>query len=474
MTEGRDSGDNQPRKVNVMSNGVSQRVVLVVTVVAVFLLPFMGSSVNVALPTIGQEFGMEAGLMGWVHTAYLVASAAFLVPVCRLADIYGRRRFFLYGSSLFIIASFITAISNSAALLIACRALGGIGGATMTGTAIAILSSVYPPEKRGWALGINTGSIYLGLSLGPFLGGVMTEHLGWRSLFYFAVILGLVIVALAIWKLRGEWADARGEKFDVAGSIIFSVSLIVAMYGFTLLPAVPGIILLILGLLGMLAFVRWESKAESPLFNTSLFRRNRVFVFSNLAALINYSAIYAMLFLLSLYLQYIKGFSPSAAGLILLAAPVVQTIVSPVAGRLADRFESAIVASVGIAASCVSLLLFTFLTGETGLGYIVGSLVIFGLGTALFSSPNTNAVMGSVEKRFLGVASGTAITMRTGGMALSMGISMILFTVFIGQAEITPEYYPAFLTSLKVGFIVFVALCFCGLLAQLAGRKKGR
>ena len=457
-----------------MSNGASKRVTLIIASTASFIGPFMFSGVNIALPTVGKEFAVEAVLLGWVANATILASAVVLLPAGRLADIYGRKKIFLYGMLLFAIASFLCAISHSTISLIVYRVIQGIGGGMTFGTSVAIVTSVFPADERGRALGINVAAVYLGLSLGPFIAGVLTQYLGWRSIFFLGSFLCLAVVGLVFWRLKGEWAEARGEKFDVVGSIVFSISLLMMMYGFTVLPTIRGFLLVLLGVLGMLAFVRWEAKTASPVLNVGLFRKNTIFVFSNLAALVNYSATFAVTFLLSLYLQYTKGFPPQTAGLILIAQPAVMAIVAPVAGRVSDRIEPRIIASVGMAFTCVALLFFVFLTEETALGFIIGSLVIFGLGAGFFSSPNTNAIMGSVAKKYLGVASGMVGTMRTSGMALSMGIVMIFFSIYIGKAQITPEYYPAFLTSVKVSFVIFTALCFGGIFAQLAGIKISR
>ena len=436
-----------------------------------FLTPFMGSSITIALPSIGSELAMDAISLGWVATAYLLAAAMFLVPFGRIADIYGRKRIFTYGILTYTVASMLSAIAPSAAMLIASRVLQGIGGAMIFSTGVAILTSVFPAEERGKALGINVAAVYLGLSLGPFLGGLLTEHFGWRSIFVLNVPLGLIIIAFIFWKLKGEWAEAKGEKFDITGSVIYSLMLIAIMYGFTLLPEMSGVWLILIGALGVVAFVKWEMKVESPVLNIGLFRNNTVFALSNLAALINYSATFAVAFLLSLYLQYIKGLSPQNAGLILVAAPVVQAIFSPLAGRLSDRIEPRIVASAGMGLTVISLVLLTFLGEKTSLGFIVASLVVLGFGFALFSSPNTNAVMSSVEKRFYGVASGTLATMRQIGMTFSMGMAMLLFTLYIGRVQITPEYYSLFLRSVNVAFVIFAALCFAGTFASLARGK---
>lgn len=338
-------------------------------------------------------------------------------------------------------------------------------------TGVAILTSVFPAEERGKALGINVAAVYLGLSLGPFLGGLLTEHFGWRSIFVLNVPLGLIIIAFIFWKLKGEWAEAKGEKFDITGSVIYSLMLVATMYGFTQLPDISGVWLIVIGVVGLVGFVKWEMKVKSPVLNIGLFRNNTVFALSNLAALINYSATFAVGFLLSLYLQYIKGLSPQNAGLILVAAPVVQAVFSPLAGRLSDRIEPRIVASAGMGLTSVGLVLLTFLGEKTSLGFIVASLVVLGFGFALFSSPNTNAVMSSVEKRFYGVASGMLATMRQVGMTFSMGMAMLLFALYIGRVQITPEYYSLFLRSVNVAFVIFASLCFAGTFASLARGK---
>jgi len=431
----------------------------------------MGSSVNIALPSIGSEFAMDAISLGWVATAYLLAAATFVVPFGRVADIYGRKRIFMCGVLIFAVSSLLLAISASATMLISFRILQGIGGAMVLGTGVAIITSVFPAEERGKALGINVAAVYLGLSLGPFLGGFLTQHFGWRSIFLVNVPLGLIILAFIFWRLKGEWAEAKGERFDITGSIIYTLMLAAIMYGLSLLPEMLGVWLILAGVLGFVAFVKWEMKVESPVLNMNLFRNNTVFALSNLAALINYSATFAVSFLLSLYLQYIKGLSPQSAGVILVSAPVVQAIFSPLAGRLSDKIEPRIVASTGMGLTVVGLVFFTFLSEETSLGFIVAGLVILGFGFALFSSPNTNAVMSSVGKRVYGVASATLATMRQVGMMFSMGIAMLLFAIDIGRVQIIPEYYPLFLKSVNSAFIIFVVLCFGGIFASLARGK---
>jgi EmrB/QacA subfamily drug resistance transporter len=402
-----------------------------------------------------------------------LAAAVFLVPFGKLADIHGRKKVFLAGILVYTASSLLCAMSASVSVLIGFRILQGIGAALIFGTSVAILTSVFPPGQRGRALGINTASTYLGLSLGPVLGGLLTQQFGWRSIFLVNLPLGLIIIAFVLAMLKGEWAEAKGERFDLFGAAFYGLTLIGIMLGFSRLPQKTGFLLFATGIILAAGFVLREMRAASPLLKIDLFRKNRVFAFSNLAALINYSATFAVGFFVSLYLQYLKGLSPRSAGLILIAQPAMMTIFSPFAGRLSDKIEPRIVASLGMAISSLGLLLLAFLRGDTALTFVIASLAVLGFGFALFSSPNTNAVMSSVEKKFYGVASATLGTMRLVGQTLSMGIAMLIFGALVGRIQITPANQGSFLQAVRTGFVIFAALCFAGVFASLArGNRK--
>jgi EmrB/QacA subfamily drug resistance transporter len=456
---------------DLVGKGTSKRVVLLVTTIASFLFPFMLAAVNIALPTIGRELSLDAVTLGWIATAYLLSSATLIIPFGRIADMYGRKKIFTCGIVILTLASLFSGLANSATMLISCRVFQGFGGAMLAGTAIALLTTVFPANERGKVLGINVAATYLGLSLGPALGGVLTHHLGWESIFFLGAILGLAVIGITLWKLKGEWTGAKGERFDLAGSVIYVLGLVALVYGFTLLPAMSGVGLIIGGIIGLSAFARWEVRTKSPVLDISLFKNSKTFTLSNVAALINYSATFAVSFLISLYLQYLKGFNPESAGLILVAMPAMQAIFSPLAGRLSDRIEPRLIASVGMALTTIGLSIFIFVNAQTPLNLIIGNLILMGFGFALFSSPNTNAVMSSVPNTVYGVASATLATMRQVGMVLSMGIAMLMFTLYIGRVQITPEYYSLFQQSMKTAFIIFAILCFGGIFASLARGK---
>ena len=458
----------RPITPNALTSARTRRVGLLVATLASFFTPFMSSSVNVALPSISQEFQLDAVSLSWIATSFLLAAAVFVIPFGRLADIYGRKRIFNIGVVVFTLACLSAALSPSGTWLIISRVFQGIGSAILAGTSMAMLTSLFPADQRGKVLGFQVAAVYSGLSLGPSIGGLLTEHFGWRSIFIFGLPLGVVTLGAALLYLKGEWAEAKGEKFDIFGAALFGLALVAIMFGFSKLPQLPGFWLLAAGAVCLGIFVMWERRVPSPVLEISLFSLNPVFAFSNVAALINYSATSVVGFLLSLYLQYIKGLSPESAGLVLIAQPIVMAVLSPIAGRLSDKTKPRLLAAIGMSITTLGLLLLTFLNQETPTLFILVALVVLGTGFGFFSSPNSNAVMSSVERRHYGVASGTLGTMRTTGQMLSMGITMLLFAVFMGQVQITPELYPLFMKSVHVGFIIFAVLCFGGVFASLA------
>jgi EmrB/QacA subfamily drug resistance transporter len=449
-------------------NNWNRRAALITTTLSSFLGPLTLSAVNVALPAIGRDFSMDAVSLGWVATAFLFTAATLLLPFGRLADIYGRKRIFILGTWILSLSALGMGLSPGPGALILFRALQGVGGAMIFATSIAILTSVYPPEMRGRVLGINVAAVYLGQAVGPTLGGLLTYHFGWRSLFLFQAPLGLLVVFFATWKLAGEWSGERGEGFDLVGSLIYGIAFLGLTYGFSLLPTTMGGILIAFGGVGLLAFVAWEKRAKNPTLPVELFARSRALILSCAAALINYGATFAISFLLSLYLQHVKGLSPRGAGLVLVAQPLVQAVFSPLAGRISDRVEPRFVASAGMALNAFGLFLLGTVDNGTPFWQIVASLAVMGFGFAFFSSPNTNAIMGLVEARFYGVASSLVSTSRIMGQMLSMGIAMLLFNTFMGRAEIVPSVYPMLLKSTRVAFVVFGALCVLGVFASLS------
>ena len=466
--------ESESEKKGTQENGTSKKSVLLVATFAAFLTPFLGSAVNLALPSIGKEMNASAIGLSWVISSFILSSAVFLLPFGHLADIKGRKKIFSLGIFLFTLSTFLIIFSKSITILIVLRIFQGLSSAMIFGTSMAIITSVFGPGERGKAMGINITAVYLGLSLGPIIGGLLTQYFGWRSIFAFLVPFGVFSLILINRKIKTEWAEASGEKFDWTGSVVYGAALALFIYGFSKLPSETGWICLSGGITLAVVFIFIENKTAHPVLDFRLMTQNRVFAFSGLAALINYSATSAIGFFISLYLQYLKGLDARTAGLIMIAQPVAMTILSPVAGKLSDRKNPGVIASIGMAITAAGLIVLCFIKGETPDYLIVLLLLLMGTGFGLFSSPNSNAIMSSVEKRHLGVASGVLGTMRMIGQMMSMGIAMMLIAIYLGKKPIAPETYPGLLASMRTGFVIFSVLSVIGIFASLARNRNLR
>jgi MFS family permease len=446
--------------------------VLLVTTFAAFLTPFLSSAVNLALPSIGKYLHANAISLGWVISSFLLSSAIFLLPFGRLGDIIGRKKIFSIGILLFIISTFLIIFSGSIVSLIVLRIFQGLSSAMIFGTSMAIITSVFQPGERGRAMGINITATYLGLSCGPVIGGLLTQYFGWRSIFAFLLPFGIVSIILINRKIKAEWADAVGEKFDWRGSLMYGIALASFMFGFSKLPSSLGWIGIVIAVLMAVVFLIFENNISNPVFDIRLIIRNRVFAFSGLAALINYSATSAIGFFISLYLQYLKGLDARTAGLIMISQPIAMTLLSPVAGKLSDKKNPGVIASFGMGITASGLILLCFISEATPDYLIVLFLLLMGIGFGLFSSPNSNAIMSSVEKRHLGVASGVVGTMRMVGQMMSMGIAMMLISLYIGKQTINPATYPGLISAMRTGFLIFSVFSIFGIFASLARHGK--
>ena len=452
-------------------NKRDKRLVFVAVSCASFLATYTGSAINVALPAIGAEFGMNHARLQYIVSAYVMMNAVLLVPFGRLADIYGRRIFFHVGMVLFLATHVVCAFAPNGWVLIAGRGAGGIAAAMFFSNTIAILSSVFDPFERGKILGLNVSITYIGLTIGPFLGGVLTSWWGWRSVFLSVVPLVIIGFSLAWWKLPRDFRREPSTAFNLSGSAQYIIMLVLVILGLSALPGMKGVLAIGAGTVLAAFFFRGDSRAAAPLMDVRRFQGNRVFVLSNLANFIQYLSAFATSFLLSLFLQNdrIKDLTPHAAGIILLAQPLVQALFSPLAGALSDRFEARWIASGGMAVTAAGLLSFSFLSPSAPVYLIVMILVCQGIGFAFFSSPNNNMIMGSVSSDVYGIASGILATGRALGMSLSLATTAVVFNFFNSYGE-RPD---AFLNSFHALFAIFFLLSLLGI-ASSAARGKVR
>ena len=440
-----------------------QITILIVTTFSSLLTPFMGSAINVALPSIGSYFNSDIMTLNWVATGFLLSSSIFLLPAGRLADIYSLKLIFTIGISIFGIFSIASALSWNITSLIVFRVVQGIGGAMIFSTGVALLISFFPIQQRGRVLGINVASVYVGLSLGPTLGGVLVKQFDWQSVFWLTVPFAAVVLILTNIVIREDIHESSKQRFDYKGMFVYTFFLTSLIYGFSKLPQTIGFVLTSAGIVLGVFFYLIEQKQAYPLLNVLLLKQNKVFRYSNLAAFINYASTFAVGFLLSYYLQYIKGYNPQESGMILLSQPILMALLSPLSGRLSDKIEPRILATTGMTLSTIGLFLLSFLSIDSSITFIIVSLIIIGVGFSLFSSPNTNAVMSSVNKNQFGIASATLGTMRITGQMFSMGIAMLFFSLIMGKQIISPAHFQAMLKSLNTTFLFFSIMGIVGI-----------
>jgi multidrug resistance protein len=392
----------------------------------------------------------------------------------RWADIHGKQRVYKWGVVGFVAGTILCALSPNGWFLIVSRFVQGLGIAMSMSVGSAILVSIFPPNQRGRVLGISVSFVYSGLALGPFLGGLLTEYWGWRFIFYLAIVLGVTIVTTAFLFLEKDKPAENVTPIRFKGAYVYGLSLIALIYGSSTIPRIAGWISIGLGILLMALFFRIESRSAFPVLNVKLFSTNKLFTFSTLSALINYSATFAIVFLMSLYLQKIKLLSPRETGFVLLVQPLVMAIFSPVMGRLSDKIEPRFLATAGMTLCTLGLAAFAFLSETTSIYLIVAVLVMVGFGFALFSSPNTNTIMSSVEKNMYGLASSIMETMRVLGQIASMTIATLLFSLFFGSVQVPDIPIPVFVKTVSISFGVFAVICAVGVVfSYYRGNVRG-
>jgi len=415
---------------------------------------------------------MDVVTLGWVSTIFLLAAAMFQIPFGKISDLYGRKKVFLIGVVIFTISSVLLAFTSTSSTFIVFRFIQGLGAALIYATGNAILTATFPTSQRGKVIGINVTGVYIGLTLSPLLGGIMTENFGWRSQFWFNIPFGVLIIFLVLLKFKGEWTSEKKEKFDYLGSIVYALFLFFLIFALSLFPNIQAYIFIVISLIGAIFFILWEKKIKTPMVDFNLFKNNRYFTFSCLVSIFFYVSTIALALLLSLFMQYLKDMSPQEAGYILLIQPLIQAIFSPIAGKISDKIESRRLVSVGILITLIGIAPLLFITSDFPVYLIAISSGIIGLGIAFFSSPNTRAIMSSIPKGSLGIASSIEGTMRTIGQILSFGILTIVFAVIIGNVTITPMYYPQFITSARLICSVFMGLTIVSLIFSILRGKR--
>lgn len=428
---------------------------------AVLLFPLAIAASLVAIPTIAQDLQVSAVLASWIPAAFVLSSLVCQLPGGRLADLVGLKRAFVWSSLGFVAGGLAGAISPNIELLLASRVLQGAAGAVLASTGMAILSRVYESKGRGQALGWMTSAVYLGMTSGPLIGGWLVDHLGWRSVFFLPVPVALGVLLFVRRVLPGEWISAERHRVDWVGSLIFASALAALFVGATHLADLAGVMIFMAGATLIYLFVRWNAQSAYPLVRLDLLLKNTPFIRSVSAALFMYGSQYGIVLMLSLFLQYNRGLSPTEAGQLMMLQALMMTVCAPIAGRLSDRLGRRILATTGSLAIAIGLLMLTRIDSTSALGYIAVAIMVIGTGHGLFSTPNNSSALAAIPPSRVGIGSAMISLARQGGQLMGTAVISLLLAIYFDGNSIGPEDAATFETVAHLALYTSTAFALC-------------
>ncbi|MDO5862056.1 MAG: MFS transporter [Thermoplasmata archaeon] len=444
-----------------------RRLVLLAACVSGFITPLLSTMMNLSLVSIDAEFAVGSHQLAYVNTAFLLSSVVFMVPLSKAADIFGKKRIYLTGLVVILVACVLAVFSPSFWWLIACRVMMGAGAAAISSTSISLITDVFPGRSRGGAIGVQTMCVYIGLAAGPPLGGALNDLIGWHALFLLVIPLAVAsIVCMSFF--RHEISPGQGQRMDSAGAALYGIGIVLSMLGVVNMPEAWAFASLAVGLVFMALFVRWQLRIPNYLLNVRLFR-SRVFAGSCLAAFLNYAASYSISYFMALYLQSIGAMTATEAGMLMLVQAGVQAFMTPMFGHLSDRIQDKrVLPTTGMVITGFGVSLFMLYGTELDLHLVLATMLIVGFGLGMFSAPNTSVIMGAVRREETSEASGVVAVMRQTGMMVSMGIAMLFISLVMGGSDnLVPENYGLFVDVMHMSFAVCLGMCVVGTLASL-------
>ncbi|MGX8693902.1 MAG: MFS transporter [Methanobrevibacter sp.] len=445
--------------------------VVVVSFITSFFAVFLSNGIIIGVPAIAQDFAMNNVIQNWVPTILFLVVAVFTVPAGQISGKFGVKKSLLAGVLVFLIGSVGACLSFSTESFLLFRIVQGAGMAFLNVSAMAMVVHAVKPQNRGKALGFTVTGVYLATSLSPVICGFLVHNFGWRSIFYFVIPFLVLCILLLTFKITDEWKTYEKDKIDKVGSIIYGLSILTFIYGFTTLTTTTGLILTILGLLLLIGFGAFELRQKSPVFNVNLFK-NKKFTSSNIAALCSYIAIMVVTTILNYHFQYVRGWNAQMAGLILIITPIIMALMAPNAGKLSDRIHPQKLAALGMGIATIALLILTFLNGDTPLYLVVIAMILQGIGMGLFSSPNMNAIMSSVPPKDAPTASASQATMRTIGQTMSLGLLTLIFAWIMGNLKLAPQYAGMIVQSSQIICGICTVACILAIFASLIGIRS--
>ena len=421
------------------------------------LTAITNSGAVLAVPSIAEEFPASAVQLSWIPTIFVMTNVILILPFGRLADRIGLKRIYLAGIVTFSVASFVATLGDSMAWVIAMRGCQAVGTAMMQACGMAIVGSVFADQQRGTAVGIAASCLYFGLSVGPLLGGELTDAFGWRSVFYFPMVFAGLVCGVIVLRLRGEWRSDEPLTFDWLGLLLFATTIVCIMIGVSSLPAGGRVGLIAVGVVTGIAFVRSQWVRPNPMLRIRAIVDNRVFRQAVMAQMAMYCAIYAVIYLMSLYLQYIKAVGAGEAGRILIFQALLMAVTAPLAGRAADRFSARILSTAGSLLAALGYFGLCWIGDDTAFGFIMLCLSLIGVGMGLFSTPNYKAALAAVPSDRLASATAVMNSARNLGNIAGMAIVLSLIALMVGGEAIAPPSYARFLIAVQCAFAVSCA-----------------
>ncbi len=450
-----------------MTNKITQQSIILSISLSQFAIPFMFSGVGITLPTLGKDLGASAVELGLIESVYLGAAAAFLLPAGKLADLTDKKYLFKAGLVIFALMTLLLGLTHNIELFIGMRFLQGIAGAVLLATNMAILTELIPKEHLGKAIGIAVGSVYMGLTTGPLVAGVITTHWGWEYVYFMGGSLISLVALISLFKIPHD-KKFKFVKIDLIGSllIIFSISSLIA--GSSLLKTgLLGPLLLCLGVILMMMFIYEQKRSKHPLINLNLFVINNRLTTALMAQFINYAGTFGITFLFSIYLQTIKKMTPQEAGMVMIISPIIMAFLAPVFGKLSDKVSPAKLSLSGMSACLIATIIALTVSATTPMWVIYVQFVFMGVGFAMFSSPNMKIILSSVERNLLSMASAITALLRSLGMVISLICISIFLSLFMGHREIIAENSAYYLKAMHFSILSFVILMVIGVVISL-------
>jgi EmrB/QacA subfamily drug resistance transporter len=443
-----------------------------------FMIMLDNTIVNVALPSIQRDLGIGIEELEWVVNGYALTFAVLMLTGGKLADLLGRRLIFIAGLAIFTASSLACGLAGSAGMLIGARVAQGVGAALMNPATLSIITATFPPRQRGMAIGIWAGVSAMALAIGPLIGGVIAEHIGWGWIFFINVPVGILAIVVARLVIHESRDTSEEQRLDLPGLLSSGIGLFALTYALIEANNYGWTSARILGLFALAAvalviFVLLERHQRIPMLDLSLFK-NRTFAGANVVMLLVALAMFGVFFYVSLYLQNVLRYSATEAGATFLPMTLLIVIFAPIAGKLSDRIGSRWLMAAGMTLVAGSLLVDSTFDASTTFWGILPALLLGGVGMGVAMTPTTAAAMGSVAVDKAGVGSAVLNSARQVGGSLGIAVMGAIVAAYVTAPRTSPEAIPQFIDGFQRAVLVAAGIAFAGAIVAVATVRKYR